>query len=148
MSIFKVIQACKGFLDSSVGEESTCNAGDPSSIHGSGRFPGEWKDYPLHYPGLENSMDCTVNEVTKFQTQLSDFHTSFIWIQMLVYHNGCFFKKIYFYSFLAVLCGLCSGYREWGSSLGAARGSRARSLQQLGHVGSVALEHGLSCCPA
>ena len=93
-------------------------------------------------------MDCTVNEVTKFQTQLSDFHTSFIWIQMLVYHNGCFFKKIYFYSFLAVLCGLCSGYREWGSSLGAARGSRARSLQQLGHVGSVALEHGLSCCPA
>ena len=29
------------FPDSSVGKESTCSAGDPSSILGSGRFPGE-----------------------------------------------------------------------------------------------------------
>ena len=34
--------------DSSVGKESTCNAGDPGSVSGSGRFPGEGKDYPLH----------------------------------------------------------------------------------------------------
>ena len=27
--------------DSSVDKESTCNAGDPSSIHGLGRSPGE-----------------------------------------------------------------------------------------------------------
>ena len=27
------------FLDSSVGKETTCNAGDPGSIPGSGRFP-------------------------------------------------------------------------------------------------------------
>ena len=25
-----------------------------------GRSPGEGEDYPLNYPGLENSMDCTV----------------------------------------------------------------------------------------
>ena len=30
-----------GFPDSSVGKESTCNAGDPSSIPGSGRSAGE-----------------------------------------------------------------------------------------------------------
>ena len=34
---------------SSVGKESTCNAGDPSSISGSGRSPGEGIGYPLQY---------------------------------------------------------------------------------------------------
>ena len=38
-----------GFLDSTVGKESTCNAGDPGSIPGSGRSPGEGIDYPLQY---------------------------------------------------------------------------------------------------
>ena len=38
-----------GFPSSSVGKESTCNAGDPSSIPGSGRSPGEGISYPLQY---------------------------------------------------------------------------------------------------
>ena len=38
-----------GFPDNSVGKESTCNAGDPSSIPGSGRYPGEGIGYPLQY---------------------------------------------------------------------------------------------------
>ena len=38
-----------GFPDSSVGKESTCNAGDASSIPGLGRSPGEGKGYPLQY---------------------------------------------------------------------------------------------------
>ena len=38
-----------GFPDSSVDKESTCNAGDPSLIPGSGRYTGEGIDYPLHY---------------------------------------------------------------------------------------------------
>ena len=46
-----------GFPDSSVGKESSCNAGDPSSTPGLGRSPGEGKGYPLQYSGLENSMD-------------------------------------------------------------------------------------------
>ena len=46
-----------GFPGSSAGKESTCNAGDPGSIPGSGRSPGEGKGYPLQYSGLENSMD-------------------------------------------------------------------------------------------
>ena len=36
-----------GFPDRSVGKESACNAGDPSSILGSGRSAGEGIGYPL-----------------------------------------------------------------------------------------------------
>ena len=59
--------------DCSVGKESRCGAGDPSSIPGSGRSPGEGKDYPLQCSGLENSMDCIVHGVAKSQTCLSNF---------------------------------------------------------------------------
>ena len=38
-----------GFPDSSIGKESTCNSGDPSSIPGSGRSTGEGISYPLQY---------------------------------------------------------------------------------------------------
>ena len=44
-----------GFPCGSAGKESACNAGDPSSIRGLGRSPGEGKGYPLRYSGLENS---------------------------------------------------------------------------------------------
>ena len=37
------------FPDSSVGKESTCNAGDPGSVPGSGRSAGEGIGYPLQY---------------------------------------------------------------------------------------------------
>ena len=46
---------CVGFPNSSVGKESACNAGDPASIPRLGGFPGEVKDYPFQYSGLENS---------------------------------------------------------------------------------------------
>ena len=36
-----------GFPDSSVDKESSCNAGDPGSIPGSGRSTGEGIGYPL-----------------------------------------------------------------------------------------------------
>ena len=39
----------EGFLHSSVGKESACNAGDPSLTPGSGRSPGEGIGYPLQY---------------------------------------------------------------------------------------------------
>ena len=39
----------KGFPDSSVGKESTPNAGDPNSIPGSGRSPGEGIGYLFQY---------------------------------------------------------------------------------------------------
>ena len=40
-----------GFPDSSVGKESTCNAGDPSLTPGSGRSIGEGIGCPLQYSG-------------------------------------------------------------------------------------------------
>ena len=37
-------------------KESTCNAGDPGSTPGLGRYIGEANSYPLQYSCLENSM--------------------------------------------------------------------------------------------
>ena len=45
------------FPGGSDGKVSACNAGDPGSIPGSGRSPGEGNGNPLQYSGLENSMD-------------------------------------------------------------------------------------------
>ena len=63
----------KGFPGSSAGKESACNAGDHGLIPGLGRSAREGKGCPLHYSGLENSMDCIVHGVAKRQTQLSEF---------------------------------------------------------------------------
>ena len=40
---------CMGFPHSSIGKESTCNAGDPSLTLGSGRSAREGIGYPLQY---------------------------------------------------------------------------------------------------
>ena len=52
------------------GKESACNAEDLALIPEMERSPGEGKDYPLQYSGLENSMDCIVlvHGVTKSRT--------------------------------------------------------------------------------
>ena len=42
------------FPGGSDGEESACNAGDPSLIPGLGKSPGEGYGYSLQYSGLEN----------------------------------------------------------------------------------------------
>ena len=60
-----------GFSGGSAGEEAACSAGDLGSISGLGRTPGEEKDYPLQYSGLENSMNCIVHQWMEFQ--LSSF---------------------------------------------------------------------------
>ena len=51
-------------------KESACNAKDPGSIPGSGKFPGEGNGYPIQYSCQKNSMDrgawrVTVHRVTK-----------------------------------------------------------------------------------
>ena len=65
------------WLLNSDGRESACNAGDPGSVSGLGRSPGEGNGNPLQYSCLENFMDrevwrATVHGVTKSQTWLSD----------------------------------------------------------------------------
>ena len=66
------------FPGSSDGKASAYNAGDPGSILGSGRSPGEGKGNPLQYSCQENPMDgegwkATVHGVAKSWTRLSDF---------------------------------------------------------------------------
>ena len=63
----------------SEGKASACNAGDPGSIPGSGRSPGEGNGNPLQYSCLKNPNDrgvwqARVHGITKSQTRLSDFH--------------------------------------------------------------------------
>ena len=65
-----------GFPGSSNGKEFACNVGEPGSIPGLGRSPGEGNAYPLHYYCLENSMDrgawwATVYGVTDTTEQLT-----------------------------------------------------------------------------
>ena len=57
-----------GFTYGSTGKESACNVGGLGLIPGLGRSPGEGKGYPLQYFGLENSLDCIVQRVTKSRT--------------------------------------------------------------------------------
>ena len=46
-----------GFSCGSDGKESACNEGDPGSIPGSGRSPGEGNGNPRQYSCLGNPMD-------------------------------------------------------------------------------------------
>ena len=71
-------EECWAFPGGSEGKVSAYNVGDPGSIPGLGRFPGEGNGYPLQYSCLENPMDreawqATVHGVTKSLTVLSDF---------------------------------------------------------------------------
>ena len=52
-----VILTNNGFPGGSDSKASACNAGDPGSIPGLGRSPGEGNGNPLQYSCLENSMD-------------------------------------------------------------------------------------------
>ena len=65
-----------GFLGGSEDKVFACNAGDPGSIPGLGRYPGEGNGNSLQYSCLENPMDrgawwTTVHRVAKSQTRLS-----------------------------------------------------------------------------
>ena len=71
----------KGSPSGSDSQESACNAKDPGSTPGLGRSPEENNGNPLQYSCLENPRDrgaswATIHEVTKNQTQLSNYHTS------------------------------------------------------------------------
>ena len=68
----------KDFPGGSDSKASAYNAGDPGSIPGSGRSPGEGNGTLLQYSCLENPMDggtwqTTVHGVAKSRTRLSNF---------------------------------------------------------------------------
>ena len=54
----------RGFPGSSVGEESACSAGDPASVPGWGRPPGEGNGNPLQYSHPENPTDGGAGRAT------------------------------------------------------------------------------------
>ena len=70
------VKSCS-FPGGSEVKESACNVGDPGSISGSGRSPGEGNGNPLQYSCLENPMErgtwqATIHRVIKSWTRLSD----------------------------------------------------------------------------
>ena len=87
-----------GFPDSSVGKESTWNEGDPGLIPGSGISTGERKGYPLHYSGLENSMDysprgCKESDMTE---QLSLSLSNVVYSMGRIHHFSKLRIKLYY----------------------------------------------------
>ena len=78
-------------LSGSEVKASASNVGDPASIPGSGRFPGEGNGNPLHYSCLENPMDgeawqATVHGVTESRRGLSDFTLFISWLKTPEWH--------------------------------------------------------------
>ena len=57
MVVFIEMTVIMGFPGGSDGKESACNVGDPGSIPGSKRSPGDGNGYPLQYSCSENFMD-------------------------------------------------------------------------------------------
>ena len=70
---FQFLPLYQGFPDCSVGKESACSAGDPSSIPGSGRSPGEGIGYPLQYSWTSLVAQLVKNLPTMWE----------IWVQSL-----------------------------------------------------------------
>ena len=71
----KCMSPSRSFSVDSDSEESACNAGDPDSVAGLGRSPGEGNGYPFQYSCLENPTDrgdwqTTVHGVAQSWTQL------------------------------------------------------------------------------
>ena len=82
MSLLENTPQIKGecFPGGSEGKVSACNAGDPGSIIGWARSPGEENGNPRRYSCLENPMDrgawqATLHGVTQSRTQLKRLNT-------------------------------------------------------------------------
>ena len=80
---FLLSRLVMGFPGGSEVKATACNAGDPGSIPGWGKSPGEGNGNPLQYSCLENPMEggaweATVHGVAKSRTRLSDFPFTYI----------------------------------------------------------------------
>ena len=91
----------KGFPCGSGSKESACNAGDLGLIPGLGRSPGEGKDYPLQYSGLENFMDSIVSPWGPKELDMTEQslvgHYSLSHNPTSFYQNTDFFFFFFFY---------------------------------------------------
>ena len=99
-----------GFPSSSNGKASTCNAGDPGSIPGSGRSSEKGNGNPLQYSCLENFMDrgawwAMVHGVAKSQTRQGNFHSLTHSVQLWSPCSSCLCS-----SSGSGFCSGCSGF--------------------------------------
>ena len=67
----------EGFPDSSVGKESACNTGDPSSVPGLGRSAGEGIGYPFQHSWASFVAQLVKNLPAKRET----------WVRSLVWED-------------------------------------------------------------
>ena len=92
----------RGFPGGSDGKVSAYHAGDPGSILGSGRSPGERNGNPLQHSCLENPMDggawwAAVHGVARSPTRPSDFTFTFhfhAWEKEMATHSSTLAWKI------------------------------------------------------
>ena len=65
-------ESYQGFPGSSPGKESTCNAGDPGSVLGLERCPGDWIGYPLQYKWASLVAQTVKNPSAIWETWVRD----------------------------------------------------------------------------
>ena len=99
------------FPGDSDGKYSACNVGDPGSIPGLGRCPGEGNNYPLIYTCLENSIYNIISHlfITDFESPLyleKNLH-SFWWFKYPCFSNVLSFIEILTSSFFKQLFIVC-----------------------------------------
>ena len=123
-----------GFSSGSDGKESVCSAGDPDSIPGLGRSPGEGNGYLLQYSSLKNSMDrgawwATVLRVAKGQIRYSwatkTFMSTFINI-----HTTFFILSFEIYSYDSAY--LCINLNGWQNLTSVSHLYHSQTSWQLG----------------
>ena len=81
----------RGFPHSSVGKESTCNAGDPGLIPGWGRSAGEGTGYPLQYSWASLVAQLVKNPPAIWET----------WVQSLGWEDSLGKEKVMHSNILA-----------------------------------------------
>ena len=93
-----------GFPDSSVGKESSCNAGDPSLIPGLGRSAGEGIGYPCQY-----SWASLVAQLVKNLPAMQE-----ILVQPLGWENSSGERKDYLLQYSGLENSTDCMYSPWG----------------------------------
>ena len=111
-----------GFPGGSDGKVSACNEGDPGSIPGLGRSPGEGNGNPLQYSCLKRSLVGyspwgRKEGVTKSWTRLSNFTFTFQWLRLCLPMQGVWVRSLGWEDPLEEGLATHSGILAWRSPM-------------------------------